>query len=923
MEVEERSKKIAQQQETSGSRVAFHAEPDSLPDEGPAWTDLPLVDTSPPSHTPSPTSDPNPDGPDPREIRRIFHPDSGRETVYQTRYDYRKSRMPPKRRAATNSKPWQPFSSRLDFEVADFVQRAMLNKGQTEALISLIRRCASNIDNFTLHTQRDLERVWDLAAGTVTKFVRSTVKVDFQDASQNFEMHAKPLWSWALDIIRDPQLADFLVWDPERDYVLKDGEYVRFLTEPWTANLWWDIQTNLVPKSPDRKLCPFIIYADKSKLSSFGTQKGYPIVARLANVVESLRNTVEWGGGEIVGWLPVVAEDAKHSGKPEFVNFKNAVWHESFYKLLESIVAPSKVGERVRCGDGTFRHLHPIILILAADYEEACVMTLIRGLRARYPCPICYVKQEDQLDYSIEAERRTSAKSQEVYREAQSKEMKKDAESLLKDHGLRAVKVGEFLRTVRTPEWFTQNVFWNIHYSDPHRAYSFDRLHSYSLGIWGSHLWEQLKKHVELGGAQHNALLDNQFDLMPRWRDLNHFDAVSNVSFNDGSKHDDISRMIILASHNFLKSDADTALLRCVRSYQELNMYVSKHLHTSKTIAKGKWKVDEFGAHLQAYIGEVQGNEKLKKNWIVPKAHSHKHAFEHIEEKGVSKNFGTHYNESMHGPTRQIYLNETNFREVAAQILKFEHRRTVCTRIRSQIDDLDAAFHKEWAVAEELQEDNLDELVEAPEVAGNFSLGSPLKTITLAALEAAHGDDLAFATFRSSLSRFLNNFFRDYQHELPGGQRIDLTPSDSIIPYQYLRIFYESVDDWSDKTDYLRCNPNFYGESRYDCALIRRTQDEESFVRLRYLFRIKIGTKTYPLALVQRMERPKRQRSARDKALKLYRLSAKDVFEFIPVQSIIRGVVLAPAFDKQNEYMVADLLDHDMFFRLEERLEAA
>ncbi|KAF7302767.1 hypothetical protein HMN09_00911800 [Mycena chlorophos] len=669
----------------------------------------------------------------------------------------------------------------------------MLNKGQTEALISLIRRCASNIDNFTLHTQRDLERVWDLAAGTVTKFVRSTVKVDFQDASQNFEMHAKPLWSWALDIIRDPQLADFLVWDPERDYVLKDGEYVRFLTEPWTANLWWDIQTNLVPKSPDRKLCPFIIYADKSKLSSFGTQKGYPIVARLANVVESLRNTVEWGGGEIVGWLPVVAEDAKHSGKPEFVNFKNAVWHESFYKLLESIVAPSKVGERVRCGDGTFRHLHPIILILAADYEEACVMTLIRGLRARYPCPICYVKQEDQLDYSIEAERRTSAKSQEVYREAQSKEMKKDAESLLKDHGLRAVK----------------NVFWNIHYSDPHRAYSFDRLHSYSLGIWGSHLWEQLKKHVELGGAQHNALLDNH--------------------------------------------------------YQELNMYVSKHLHTSETIAKGKRKVDEFGAHLQAYIGEVQGNEKLKKNWIVPKAHSHKHAFEHIEEKGVSKNFGTHYNESMHGPTRQIYLNETNFREVAAQILKFEHRRTV--------------------LAEELQEDNLDELVEAPEVAGNFSLAT----------------------------RSVSPASNCKPPEFPL----------KIIPYQYLRIFYESVDDWSDKTDYLRCNPNFYGESRYDCALIRRTQDEESFVRLRYLFRIKIGTKTYPLALVQRMERPKRQRSARDKALKLYRLSAKDVFEFIPVQSIIRGVVLAPAFDKQNEYMVADLLDHDMFFRLEERLEAA
>jgi hypothetical protein len=52
---------------------------------------------------------------------------------------------------------------------------------------------------------------------------------------------------------------------------------------------------------------PFIIYADKNKLSSFGTAVGHPIIARLANMPVSIRNSEAIGGGSIVGWLPLVS----------------------------------------------------------------------------------------------------------------------------------------------------------------------------------------------------------------------------------------------------------------------------------------------------------------------------------------------------------------------------------------------------------------------------------------------------------------------------------------------------------------------------------------------------------------------------------------------------------------------------------------
>jgi len=50
----------------------------------------------------------------------------------------------------------------------------------------------------------------------------------------------------------------------------------------------------------------FILYADKTKLSSFGTVKGYPVVARCVNLPINIRNGNGVGGGRVVGWLPIV-----------------------------------------------------------------------------------------------------------------------------------------------------------------------------------------------------------------------------------------------------------------------------------------------------------------------------------------------------------------------------------------------------------------------------------------------------------------------------------------------------------------------------------------------------------------------------------------------------------------------------------------
>ena len=129
-----------------------------------------------------------------------------------------------------------------------------------------------------------------------------------------------------------------------------------------------------------------MIYADKNKLSSFGTQKGYPVVARLANLEGDIRNGAGIGSGQVVGWLPVVNfptstpnqiadllqvdEEASETGKKEFADFKHVVWHDSFSHLLKSLQSHASTGYMTCCGDNILRWLFPLILIVSADYEE-------------------------------------------------------------------------------------------------------------------------------------------------------------------------------------------------------------------------------------------------------------------------------------------------------------------------------------------------------------------------------------------------------------------------------------------------------------------------------------------------------------------------------------------------------------------------
>ncbi|KAG1761219.1 hypothetical protein EV702DRAFT_1053129, partial [Suillus placidus] len=99
-----------------------------------------------------------------------------------------------------------------------------------------------------------------------------------------------------------------MVFDAQRFSKFDGKTFVHFVDEPFTADAFWNVQSQLPPSS---KPLAFVLYADKTRLSSFGTAKGYPVVACLANLPVDICN----GQG--------VKEDRDHAGKPSWVNFKN------------------------------------------------------------------------------------------------------------------------------------------------------------------------------------------------------------------------------------------------------------------------------------------------------------------------------------------------------------------------------------------------------------------------------------------------------------------------------------------------------------------------------------------------------------------------------------------------------------------------
>ncbi|KAG1831971.1 hypothetical protein F4604DRAFT_1946273 [Suillus subluteus] len=586
-------------------------------DDGQAWQDYDYDHDN--GHNPhnadidmsSDHSEPEAPGHTMDDIRTEFHPHARIATRVEAFSDF--TRHHHYELPRPECQPWLPFGCQLDFEVAD------------------------RTEDFTLTNYADVRNMWEAASHRLTP---DTITVLLGDKDMEYTVYFRPLWEWAVDLLRHPIIGPHCVFDAQRLSKFDGDSFVWFIDEPWTADAFWECQSQM---PPDAKPLAFILYADKAKLSSFGREKGYPVIARLANLPVAIRNGNGVGGGRVVGWLPLIKDDPKH----------RAVWHTAFKKVLASIVPPSTSGQWANCWDNIARLFYTLVLILSVDYEEQAIMSLTRGVMSNFPCPICLIP-EDQLssimphNYPL----RTSQATSTLLIEARAEHRKGRREAILKSQAIRDV----------------DNAFHDMNHktTDVHRALSHDRLHIDILGFFGDHMWSELQLLIGLLGRDKVAQVDENFDALPHWRNLIHFDAVMAITFTDGSKYEVIFKLLTFAAHAVLPNAGESKLayllLRCIRAYLEVDRYAALEL-------------------MDRYIKKSEA-VRPDKSWSFPKKHLVAHLFDDIMAKGATRNYNTMPNEKCHGPLKASYQYRTNFKDVAPQILRADHWSLVSKFIR-------------------------------------------------------------------------------------------------------------------------------------------------------------------------------------------------------------------------------------------------
>ncbi|KAG2030095.1 hypothetical protein BDR03DRAFT_1017528 [Suillus americanus] len=325
-------------------------------------------------------------------------------------------------------------------------------------------------------------------------------------------------------------------------------------------------------------------------------------------------------------------------------------------------------------------------------------------------------------------------------------------------------------------------------------------------------------------------------------------------------------QMIIYATHNILMEDESPLgylLLRCVRLYLEVDIYAAFEVHTTTMISKGRGAVQALTALMKQYITKTEDDDESDKDWNFPKLHMMTHIFDDIEAKGASRNYNTKPNEQMHGPLKDWYQDQTNFKDFAEQILRIDHWFHVADDICCRLLDLDDHL---MFTSQGQANNNNDKDEDAQHPASNFlpnlndgslhvELGSSQAPQTFDLIEDTHRNDDAFTNFRVRLNLFLNNFLPASNIPLPHGKRTHLKSDVAVTAHQFLRVNFESLVDWRQHTDYLRCNPCFYNAPRFDCVFIQ-TNAKVIVGRLLFLFECLVGEDLFPLALVHPFDAP-------------------------------------------------------------------
>ncbi|KAF9034770.1 hypothetical protein BJ165DRAFT_1604623 [Panaeolus papilionaceus] len=725
------------------------------------------------------------------------------------------------------------------------------------------------------------------------QFKTDSVTLSYEGIERTYEFEYRDPWEWILSIIQDESLAPSATWNSARKFYCStaSGSEERIYDEPYTADTWWGIDTQL-PHDDVYPHCylPLHFWLDKGMVTR--RVKMYPMILRPAWLPREIRNASGNGGGVLVGYMPVVEDpyDPKSrtaAQKEEFAHFRRELYQKILEKVFKTLRCRSHYGEAHKCADGISRVLYPGILIESQDAEEAANFCGCRSAQAHHPCPKCLVFSLDLSKFSGPFELRTPSSMKNVLVQASNAETKGEKEAILKASGMH--NINHFL--------------WKFRFADPYKAYSYDTLHSDDLGKWGKHLWPVLLDALEKRNQK--GRVTQRMAAFPRWSQLKHFNSVTTTQFTDGQAFYDILKCILPCIVDFLPKNS--VLVHCIRAYLRFRILVSLKCMTTSRLDQLKKAISVYEQHCKGVTREYG------KNFNFLKQHAISHVIQDIQEKGTVDNFSTRTGEGFQQEASQAY-KQTNMKNAEHQMCVIDEKQEAVALIRMRIDDNKRA-HLNLETSQKVTQESDAELKAISDVVTEVStqswrLGSP------------EGKKTNVRVLTSSLSQsdpwynLLDSRVREYILSHHPEEAIQMRFDDDIPVqrFKYIVLKYQSLEDWGEGVDILRCNKDFHGRERYDCVIIHDDSPRPNVARLCDLFRCWLPSgRALDIALVNRYSASKWRPNTVWEGCRV--LQEEPRTTLIEANHLLRGALLCPVSTKQDErtYYFIDSVDSDMF----------
>ncbi|KAJ7825670.1 hypothetical protein B0H14DRAFT_2820100, partial [Mycena olivaceomarginata] len=602
-------------------------------------------------------------------------------------------------------------------------------------------------------------------------------------------------------------------------------------------------------------LSPLLVWLDEGRVSSHTSM--YAILLRALFLPSQIRN----GSGNGQNYRDPDSRTSEE--KLRFAKFKRDIYHRVLRIIFaESLGKRSHSGDCISCADGMRMVLYPAIPIASLDGKEMSIFTATRGPLANYPCSRCLVRGDQLHDIFTRHrtfELRTTESMKAVYEEAAAMQYKTHAEEHLQSYGL----------------YSTENTFWPINNSDPYESSLYEILHEDDAGKFGKKAWPRLQEVLATLGNK--GILTSNMRHVPRWPGLKHFDTVTTKDINDGQSYLDIEKCVLPCVAQLLPKNSP--FIHAIRAHASFRMLRSLHCISEDQIQRKEVYQMEYGKWCMKISEQYP-----QYSYNFPKQHDTSHSSADTRNKGAPSVYCSRVNEGFHQENREAY-GLGNKRNNDKHLSEIDATKEAMARIRMAVDDDDKDAQQRL------------------EAATSYTADPAATTSWI--------DPAVRNTFDADLHRFIRDAFPN-ELDADGAGKI------MIRPYKCIYVHYTSLEDWTDKCDILRCNPDFQvnSEQRFDSVVVNMDDDPLSCARMLYLFRCSLlSDREEDVALVRFFKKSRWQPKT---AWKNCRVLEDGRTRFILPRYFTRGVHLINAFGCKKEsstFYLNDLVDADWFLR--------